>query len=148
MCLVIDACSANIIAENSCEPSSIIIAWVRMKGRVVSGGKLQEELGRTKLRSLISTWSAAGKFLVVDQSELEKHIADLKNCTLRSNDVHVVAVARTANAGVVVTGDDLLIADLKDPTVSKQRRRVIKLRHGYSPSKRIIKGVLREAGCG
>ncbi len=147
MCLIIDACSANIIAADDCETSSIIIEWVRAKGRVVSGGKLQTELGKTRLKSLISAWSAAGRFAVVDSARLALELDALSRCPVRSNDHHVIAIARLANARVVVTGDNLLMADLKDPAVAVQRRKVIKLRANHTPRQRIVRSVLRNAGC-
>jgi predicted nucleic acid-binding protein len=147
MCLIIDACSANIVAAQNCEASSIIIEWVRTKGRVVSGGKLQTELGKTRLNSLIIQWSRAGRFTLVDSARLELELNALSTCPVRSDDHHVIAIARIANAGVVVTGDTDLMDDLKDPAVAINRRKVIKLMANHSPRKRIVRSLLQNAGC-
>lgn len=147
MCLIIDACSANIIAANNCEASSIIIDWIKAKGRVVSGGNLQTELGRTRLTRLISAWSAAGRFTLVDPTRLAVELEALGTCPVRSNDHHVIAIARIANAGVVVTGDNLLINDLKNRAVSIKPRKVIKLRANHTPRRRTVRSTLRDAGC-
>lgn len=147
MCLIIDACSANIVAAENCEASSIIIEWVRTKGHVVSGGELQKELGRTRLNALIIQWSRAGRFTVVDPTRLAVELKTLETCPVRSNDHHVIAIARIANAGVVVTGDDDLMKDLKDPAVAIERRKVLKLIANHSPRQKIVRNVLQKAGC-
>lgn len=147
MCLIIDACSANIIATNNCDASSIIIAWINSNGRVVSGGNLQRDLGRARLKQLISAWSAAGRFTLVDPTRLAAELQALATCPVGSNDHHVIAIARIANAGVVVTGDNLLIKDLKNRAVSIERRKVIKLTADHTPRRKTVQRTLRDAGC-
>ena len=91
MPLVIDANAANQLALAACDSSRIILAWVRTNGRVVSGGRLQRELGKTRLAALLQQWSAAGKLKLLPEKEiLTEEIRIRHICS--SDDEHVLAV--------------------------------------------------------
>lgn len=147
MCIIIDTCSANVISSNSCEISRIILDWIKKRGRVVSGGELHTELMKTPLRPLILSWSSAGRFALIDQNKIDHEVGQFDLKLLKSNDSHVVALARASDSSAIITGDDLLITDIKNPTVSKRKRKAIKFSGNYSPRARVVRGVLNGIQC-
>lgn len=145
MSLVIDANAANSLAAGMCVSSRLILAWVRTDGRVVSGGRLQRELGKTKLAPLLMSWSAAGKLKLIPDDEITaEEVRIIALC--RSDDEHVLAIVAISNSRVVVTGDQALKDDLKDNQITGQRRKIIS--HGVNGFSRpqIVRALLRECG--
>ncbi|NQT11458.1 MAG: hypothetical protein HQ582_01835 [Planctomycetes bacterium] len=106
--------------------------WIENgNGKLVFGshGKLGSELrklGKVK-RRLLEMWRA-GQALQVKAARIdqeEKAVAKLGEC--KSNDIHVVALARASGARVLCTHDHKLETDFKNPTlVSNPRGKIYK----------------------
>ena len=143
MPLVIDANAANALSVGGCTSSKRILEWVRTKGTVVSGGLLQKELGKTKLAALLTTWSSAGRLKTLPDDNLDEEILRIQ-VICESNDAHVLAVVSVGNALVVVTGDQLLMGDLKNVAITGRKRKIIS-HDGSSFSKdSIVQALLRQ----
>lgn len=127
MCLIIDACVAHkVFGEPCAEEARPIWGWLLRDGSIVYGGLLAEELkhstgGRRRLAELLRS----GKARLIGGEELlamGRQISDEGNC--KSNDLHVVALARTSGARVLFTVDGSLIEDFVNPKVLRPRGRV------------------------
>ncbi len=119
MCLIIDANCASKIESPDAKP---LIDWLispKTEGKLVLGGKLAEELGRVRLiQRLLLRLSQAGRLMVIKEEHIveeERYI--LKNCACRSNDVHVLALARAGGARLLFSNDENLHADFKDASI-------------------------------
>jgi hypothetical protein len=125
----------------------VLLDWVRKGGKVVSGGKLQTELGKTALRPLLAQWSASGRLILLPNVEIAVEQAAIEKAGIHSNDSHVLAITRLSNSRVVVTRDQLLMRDLKDRSVMGERRKIYPMPERAIADTRINRGVLRNAEC-
>lgn len=141
MCAIVDAGVADDVFGESRTPAGVgFFKWLdNGDGRLLSGGKLHEELRRT---GGFDPWARearlAGKLTVLNADAVDERIAQIKarHDALRSNDHHVIAVAQLGRARLLCTGDGPLTKDFKKKVlidnpggkVFKTRRKVFK--HG------------------
>ena len=142
MPIVIDANCANALASANCASSKRILEWVRSRGTVVSGGHLQRELGRTRLSDLIAAWARAGRLQILGDDQLEGELTRVIPLA-ESNDAHVIAVVVVGDASVVLTGDQALMRDLKNPAVARRKRKIISHGENGFSRDRIVQSLLR-----
>lgn len=118
MCLIIDTSKiALFLADPWGAPHRPIARWLSAgNGSVAIGGPLRVELERVgEARRQIREWIRAGRAAVVSDEAVSAEatvVAATGRC--RSNDVHVIALARVSGARVLYTGDRLLATDFKD----------------------------------
>ena len=118
MCVIIDA---NVAAEVFAFPVHNDYAplwkWIDHKdGRIVYGGENRRELAElTNVRRRLKTLWDAGLALAEDDREVDKEQkAVIKKSHCRSDDPHVIALARVSGARVLCTEDQDLQTDFKD----------------------------------
>jgi hypothetical protein len=147
MCIIVDACCAGALGNGALPQSKLILDWVKAGGRVVSGGKLEEELRGTNLQALLVQWKASGRLLSIDSALLEDEASAIDADKLKSNDLHVVALAKVSGAQAVVTRDRALMFDLKKSPEIKPARKVYPFPETAVNDLRVQRGVLRASGC-
>lgn len=94
-----------------------MINWIdRRKGGIVYGGKLADELfGSEKARRRLKAWVRAGRAFEQDPKAVEVESGTVGALGLcRSNDEHVIALARLSGARVLCAGDAKLMDDFSD----------------------------------
>ena len=121
MCVIIDANVAAGAFAVPCEDDfSPLWQWIEHRnGRLVFGGKLGLELNKlgNAKRRLLQLWRA-GRALQVPKTQIDaedKVVARLGIC--KSNDTHVIALARASGARVLCTHDQDLEDDFKNRTL-------------------------------
>jgi PIN domain len=131
MCIIIDANQAtNFFQTPPKSDFEPIWEWVTKKdGCIVFGGKLSEELTIIGSASrLLRVLYEAGKAIKIDNSLIDKEetiIKRLKIC--KSNDTHVIALARASGARIICTGDCNLEYDFKNiKLISKPKGKIYK----------------------
>ena len=125
MCLIIDANRGGDFANLQDPYLSPLLSWVRKGGKIVSGGKLELELSKIGImREMMLEWSRRGNLVRISSASIQNEINAL--CPIKSDDPHVVALARLSGARLIVTEDKKLISDLKDCTVVGFRRKIYK----------------------
>lgn len=147
MCLIIDACCANALANADLPQAKLILDWVKSGGKIVSGGKLEIELKGTALQPLIATWKAAGRLQGIDPQVIKNEERSIDQSQLRSNDIHVVALARASGAMTIVTRDKNLMHDLKHSGEVQPSRKIFPFQTTATSNLKIQRKVLRESGC-
>lgn len=109
MCIIIDACVlGEFFGECPSEASRPIRKWIEEnEGRMVSGGKLSEELMVSNAAtSQIVTWWRSGHALLYKKEAVnaeEKAVQSAGIC--KSNDAHIIALARVSGARVLFSRD-------------------------------------------
>ena len=87
-----------------------------------TGGKFAGELG-SKARQKLVVHARAGKARLIPADRFADDEGALKaGGQLRSDDPHVLALARASGARILYTGDKALIADFKDPSLIHEPR--------------------------
>jgi len=134
MCVVIDANKAGDLCNQDRPYLMALMQWINRGGRIVSGGKLQEELFRiTKMRELVTEWAKRGTLIQLPKDAVKAKEDEIKG-VCKSDDPHVIAIAIISNARIVVTEDKKLIQDLQDLSIVGRRRRIYK-ENGASPNR-------------
>lgn len=114
----------HFLAEPAHPDARPIHEWIRKKGRLVfsTGGKFGSELGDRATRRL-TDYARRGGAKRVDQSELRKGERQLiESGNLKSDDAHVLALAKVSGARLLYTGDRLLMEDFTDREIINNPR--------------------------
>ena len=115
--MIIDANKLGVfLSDEMAEDAKPIHGWLSKGwGNLVysTGGGFADEVGG-RSRAKLARYAQAGRATVIPASAFEddeRQLAD--NAAVRSDDSHVLALARYSGARVLYTGDTALIGDFK-----------------------------------
>lgn len=118
MCIIVDASVAARTFSNPPHPDAApVIRWIEQQdGRLVFGGKLAQELFViNKARRYLREASRRGHAIQIPSSVVNAEQARIERLGLcRSDDPHVIALARVSGARVLYAEDQALGRDFKD----------------------------------
>jgi len=126
MCLIVDANLLSLVfCENPNDDFRPLIDWLispKKDGKLVVGGHLATELDKVGVakrfvRSLLQAGRAKRIPDVINDEE-EKRIAD----SCRSDDPHVIALARVSGARILCSHDKTLHKDFRNPKLISDPR--------------------------
>lgn len=126
MCIIIDANRLGVfLSDQMAEDAKPIHVWLSKGwGNLVysTGGAFADEVhGRN--RATLARYAQAGRATVIPAAQFEKEERRLReNKAVRSDDPHVLALARHSGARVLYTGDHKLIGDFKNKQLIDQPR--------------------------
>ena len=118
MCAIVDANVAHEVFGPSTPPAGRrFLDWLsKGRGRLVVGGKLLEELTRSKdFTGWARELTLAGKMRMVDASEVNARTDQVRSegaCT--SDDPHVIALAQVSRARLLYSNDGRLQKDFRN----------------------------------
>lgn len=125
MCVIVDANRlGKFLAKENPEEAAPIHRWLARGGRLVysKGGKFAKEVGN-KARAALAEYDRAGRARLVPAERFAADEEALRaSGQLRSDDPHVLALARASGARVLYTADKKLMADFKDSAVISNPR--------------------------
>ena len=128
MCIIVDANKlGGFLGEPPHDEAAPIRKWLERhsgSGVIVysNGGKFACELGG-KAEKKLRTYVQAGKARLEPADRFEDDEEFLrKSGLLRSDDPHVLALARTSGARLLYTGDEKLVADFKNAALIRRPR--------------------------
>ena len=129
MCAILDANVANVVFRADCPPGARAFRdWLDSgKGRLAIGGLLRSELSRSeKIKAWLQQALLSGGARSVPDEIVDQEAAELAaNESLRSNDEHVLALARLSGARLLYSRDQALHDDFKDTRlVDKPRGKI------------------------
>ncbi len=151
MCIIVDASVASLVFKASPSPGfKPIMDWLRGgDGRLAYGGKLAKELQRVgDSRRLLYEFQSAGKAKLFTDSELEIEQQKLEKIGgYKSNDLHVLALARASRVRLLCAHDTDLENDFKNKRFVDPRGKV------YDPigrtyKQKAVSALLRHRGRG
>lgn len=134
MCLIIDNCAiGDLLAQKPSKGATMIIDWLTSKGgMIVIGGKLTKELMKSnKPRRFIRSLRQAGRVIIIKDDLLDEDLKRLKKHNLKSNDSHVIALARVSGARTLNTGDRNLEIDFKNTKLINKPKGTIFKNHNH-----------------
>lgn len=124
MCIIIDA---NKLGQFLSQPpdadSAPIHNWLENKGGKIvysTAGRFRAEIGR-KARERLRVYFQAGMAVEVDEERFGEDQRQLA-AIIRSDDPHVLAMARATNTRILYTADQDLISDFKNKELIDQPR--------------------------
>lgn len=116
MCIIVDANRLGMfLADGEDADAGPIHAWLRRgKGVVVysTGRAFAKELGR-RARDRLAQYVRAGMAVRVSEERFREDLRFLRT-RIRSDDPHVLALARASGARILYTADRRLMDDFKD----------------------------------
>ena len=116
MCAIVDANVAHeVFSSDRPEAGVKFFNWIKTRGRLVVSGKLLEELNQTPARRWVRQALIAGLIRGVGESEVNVRTEELRNeGKCRSDDPHVLALAKISGARLLYSNDKDLHQDFKD----------------------------------
>ena len=127
--MIIDANRLGVfLSDQMAEDAKPIHGWLNKGwGNLVysTGGAFADEI-RGRSRTKLAGYAQAGRATVIPAEEFEEDEQQLRdNEAVRSDDPHVLALARLSGARVLYTGDQALTQDFKDKQlIDKPRGKV------------------------
>jgi hypothetical protein len=125
MCLIIDA---NVLALTFRDPPHDDFAPLKKKlvgsaARIVYGGQLRREyLGMQRYRGILLELDRRGSARTIPDCDVDAATkVVLKEKCCRSDDPHIIALARTANVRLLCSHDKDLIRDFSDSEILHPR---------------------------
>lgn len=128
MCIIVDAnCAGDLVAQPIGDMAKELLNHLLLKGQLAHGGKLTEELTKTKFERLLKELARGGRAKSysrdIIQAEERKLVGDRACC---SNDSHIIALAIVSGARVVVSRDQKLAEDFTNPRLLRPKGKVYK----------------------
>lgn len=142
MCLILDnSARDNVFSRHSGTPvGRQLLEWLdEFRTSLVVGGKLYDELAGSRV---FKVWAANaikdGRLRFVRRDVVDRETTDLKNDWRgKSDDEHVIALARVSRARVLHAHDSGLRDDFRNPAlVSNPRGKLYPLRKSPAATKR------------
>ena len=112
MCLILDASKYGDFINPNNADMLLVKKWVEKKGKIVYSPtqKFESEL-TGEIRTQFEYYTEAGKIKRIDKKLVEDQQNNLPK--LKSNDPHIIALAKVAEVRLLVTGDKNLSKDFK-----------------------------------
>ena len=146
MCVIIDANQLGNFAvpdtnQSSKDGMERLHKWILTRGKVVypQFGKYAEEIeSNSKAAKVLKRYKRARRATVPHRQELDDAMKEFSKKDIKSNDAHILAVAKASHATLLCTKD----RDLKDDF-----KRLIRGGKIYPNSKKAQEKLLRESTC-
>ncbi len=124
MCVIIDVNAIDKIFGKSTTPAGDKLReWISGSKRLVVGGRLREELQKSsRFTAAFEELNDAGKIIPISDERVADALNNLVKHNIRSNDVHVIALAQASQARLLCTFDKDLIKDFKNKDHINQPR--------------------------
>lgn len=124
MCVIVDANLASAVFASPTDPAFLpLIVWLHGKGRLAYGARLTRELERVQAaRRYPLELNRAGRAVASPEATIE---AEQRGIKCRSDDSHVIALARVSGARTLCSRDKTLHRDFKDPRLVAHPRGVV-----------------------
>lgn len=123
MCMIVDACVVSHLTNKTTDGQPVL-KWLldgKAKSGMIIGGWLTAELYKAGLGELLVLLKQAARLHEIEEAVLKNHESALRASKQRkSNDVHVLALARVSRARLVFTTDRNLGVDLKNKKLVPQ----------------------------
>lgn len=131
MCLIIDSNRFHVFFnERPDADTTPIYRWLKTKnGKLVytNFGKFSKEIKKSKnVQQTLNEYYRAGKAKLILKDAIEKEMRVLQGKSLKSNDVHIIALALASNTTLLYTSDGKLQKDFKDPRLGIKKGRIYK----------------------
>ena len=130
MCAIVDANVRDEVFGNALsDPGKLFLNWLRRPngGTLALGGKLRQELaGLENFRKIYDHLRLSGRVVDIDDSLVNAATETLKTRQIcRSDDAHVLALARVSGARLLYTNDRDLQRDFNNPQIVSDPRGVV-----------------------
>ena len=126
MCVIIDADARDEVFGNAdSEAGAYMLEWLTSgPGKLVIGGQLRRELtGSGEFTRWLRTAIRVGRVIDAGDSDVDAGAKALRRGSMcRSNDTHVLALARESKARLLFTNDRKLQEDFRDPRIIRTPR--------------------------
>jgi hypothetical protein len=126
MCIIVDANVGHEFYPLS-DDARVVYRWLQDgNGVIVVGGRVRRELFNTGFRRIVRTLQLAGRLFQCDDAQVDAQETKVGHeFELRSDDPHVIALARVSRARVLFSRDQDLHADFCNGQIlNKPRGRV------------------------
>jgi predicted nucleic acid-binding protein len=114
MCIIIDVNVSSEFSGNTEDARVVLKHVVTKKLKIVTGGHLKREWSRTQLRKLLLEFVRSGRVVDYSDEQIAEGLRKLPMGEVRSNDHHILGLARISGARILYSRDQLLHVDFKN----------------------------------
>lgn len=124
--MIIDANVAHEFGRTISAEAQAIFEWLTNEGgTIAAGGRVKRELVQTRFRRIYHALLLAGRLYQYDDREVDRAEAHaISQGNLRSDDPHVIGLARISSCRLLFSRDQELHADFCNPQILRPRGRV------------------------
>jgi hypothetical protein len=122
MCIILDTNTSAEFFPPSIDAKPVISRIRKGSLRVVSGHKLKQELLGCSFRKIYRQLLLAGQLTEFPDDSVSKEIAVVRDKGPKSNDHHILALARISGARILFSRDIALHADFKNRSILGDRK--------------------------
>ncbi|MDE0250694.1 MAG: PIN domain-containing protein [Gammaproteobacteria bacterium] len=125
MCAIVDAhIASEVFSPDGPEAGQKFLEWINAgTGRLVTGGKLLQELYKTPAIKWMKEARFTGAMKIVNEQEVDELTEQLERGNqCQSDDSHVVALAQISGARLLYSNDKDLHKDFKNPILINNPR--------------------------
>ena len=147
MCIILDTNRINDFVKGERDDMRLLREWWKKKGRLAYAPtkKFLKEWKNTGKYDWLMKRRGAQKVKIFSLKKVEDEIRKMPK--IKSDDPHVIALARLAKVRLLVTGDNDLIKDFTNPKIIKQGKIYPDTTKGYKGTPRTYKKLLDEVDC-
>ena len=149
MCTILDASARDDVfsKNNRSEAGGLFFDWIGGSGgRLVIGGKLRGELNQNPtFTNWASVAVSAGWIIDIDDSKVSAEARTLSN--LKSNDAHVIALARISPARLLYSNGAALNEDFQNRELVNGPRGSLYITQWSNTARRRIRKIFRKHTC-
>ena len=113
MCIIVDANVANEFVAKSADAMPVLDKIVHGNLKMVCDHDLKMEWMRTRLGKLYQQLQLAGRVLEYSVDQTKAEIMIVKKLAIKSDDPHIIALARVSGARILFSRDVKLHEDFK-----------------------------------
>lgn len=120
MCVIVDnSVRDEVFGVDQTAAARYFFQWLNRSGRLVIGGRLKDELmGASRFQEWLREAQLAGRVYEAPRDDVEAEEAGLRvTKSLKSNDPHVLALARLSGADLLYSNDGNLNRDFKNSAI-------------------------------
>jgi hypothetical protein len=122
MCIIVDANTSAEFFPPSDDARPVLDRIRKGTLRVVAGHKLKAELLGCSFRKIYRQLLLAGQLTEFPDDSISREINTVRDKGPKSNDLHILALARVSGARILFSRDVALHADFKDKAILGDRR--------------------------
>jgi predicted nucleic acid-binding protein len=116
----------DFLDQRAGHANEIIIRTSKGKMRVAFDGEIKKENRCKKFLAMVAEWKRAGRLIETTSAALKKVELDVSGADFKSNDAHVIIIARALNVRLLYTDDNDLATDFKNPNLVRPRGSVVR----------------------
>jgi rRNA-processing protein FCF1 len=138
MCIIVDANCCHFLKQQNGGGKEIHEWIIKKRGKLATGGKNLAELLKAGLGSILTEYKRANCLSQYSDQIIDAQQQQINITLCKSNDLHVLLLARVSGSRIVFTNDNLLKDDLRNLSlIPKRNGRAVAIYRGVQDKRKL-----------